>query len=445
MKRAWLIAVVFIGVMAAVAAFLIRVPVPPVPISVANPEGLPSPQELVTGLSSSTSTAAEPETSATSQPQAPREEQAETPSIGYLPPPNRNLSGSTLGRQRVPLPDAIADIHQISYHTPTLTLFMAVSETDGRQSIWRLPENGRAERVFSAEDKNGQLSIFTDSKGVIYVQSDNPNRLYRSADGLKTWYLVLKDYGTFWNIADDGKGNVYGTTHDWNRAVLYRSPNDGFNWEPFVDFQRLFPQYAQTYREGDDRFLLRHLHDVIYDQHKQQLIVGTGDVARFAFMSPDEGKTWKKVWDEGFTSAIPMSGGFRWLLGPDQLHAHGLAIYDAASGTTREVWSPIPYTYAGYIYSLLNVNGIYYAAIHTEANEVDDIVPKFGIIASPDGEAWYPFLEYGPLTSHARTNVWLAQAPTYVYASVNGVLYAFRPLDQDWFRGKTPFASTPLP
>jgi hypothetical protein len=184
---------------------------------------------------------------------------------------------------------------------------------------------------------------------------------------------------------------------------------------------------------------MRHLHGVFYDQHLHQLVVGTGDVARFALMSPDDGKTWKRVWDEGFTSAIPMSGGFRWLLGPDQLHAHGLAVYDAASGTTQEVWSPIPYNYAGYVYSLLNVNGIYYAAIHTEANEVGEVVPKFGIIASPDGQTWYPFLEYGPLTNHARTNVWLASAPTYVYASVNGVLYAFRPLDQAWFQDKTPF------
>jgi len=423
-----------LGVGAAVLLAVWRAPAKPLPNNGASAVGiLPTAEELVTVLPAS------PESSATSQPMAPTEEQAGAPSVGYLPPPNRNLTGSTLGRQRVPLPDVISDIHQIYYHTPTLTLFMSVTEPDGRRSIWKLPENGKAERVLSASDQTGEISIFGDSKGVIYFQYDHPARLYRSADGLKTWYLVLKDYGSFWNIADDGNGTVYGGTHDVNRAVLYRSQNDGFDWEPWIDFQQLFPQYAVTYAAGDSRFLLRHLHEVVYDQHTQQLIVGTGDVARFAFMSPDQGKTWQKIWDEGFTSAIPMSGGFRWLLGPDQLHGHGLAIYDASAKSTVAVWNPIPFNYAGYVYSLLDVDGIYYAAIHTEANEVGAVVPKFGIIASPDGYTWYPFLEYGPLTNHARTNIWLASAPSYVYASVNGALYAFRPLDQDWFKGKTPF------
>lgn len=431
--RLFLAALVVLAAFGAVvlASRLWHPPAPPANNGATAVGPLPSAQELVTAL---------PETSATSSvPLAPPEEEANAPSVGYLPPPNKNLTGSSLGRQRVPLPAAISDIHQIYYHTPSLTLFMSVTEPDGRRSIWKLPEDGKAERVISAGDQTGEISIFSDSKGVIYFQYDYPARLYRSADGLKTWQLVLKDYGSFWNITDDGAGNVYGGTHDTNKAVLYRSPNDGFDWEPIVDFQQLFPQYAKTYAVGDSRFLLRHLHGVIYDQHTQQLIVGTGDVARFAFMSPDQGKTWQKVWDEGFTSAIPMSGGFRWLLGPDQLHGHGLAIYDASTKSTVAVWNPIPFNYAGYVYSLLNVDGIYYAAIHTEANEVSTVVPKFGIIASPDGYTWYPFLEYGPLTNHARSNVWLASAPTYVYASVNGALYAFRPLDQDWFKDKKSF------
>ena len=87
----------------------------------------------------------------------------------------------------------------------------------------------------------------------------------------------------------------------------------------------------------------------------------------------------------------------------------------------------------------MNVNGIYYAAFHTEANEADAVVPKFGVVVSPDGENWYPFLEWGPLGSHARTDVWLASAPNVVYASLNGALYAFRPLDAEWFKTQTPF------
>ncbi len=389
---------------------------------------LPSPEQLV---------ADKPEALLTGSATA-EEEIANAPSIGYLPPANTNLTGGTLGRQRVPLPENIGEIHQLYYDTAVLTLFMTVTEPDGARSVWRLPENGKAERVFTASVGKGEISIFADSKGFIFIQHDHPDRLYRSFDHLQTWQLVLQDYGTFWSIADDGNDIRYATTHDWNKAVLYRSIDNGAHWKPWIDFQELFPQYAKTYREGDDRYFLRHLHGVVYDKNKQQLIVGTGDVARFALMSPDDGKTWRKVWDEGFTSAVSLPG-FRWLLGPDQLHGHGLAIYDATTQTTREVWNPIPYNYAGYTYSLLNVNGVYYAAFHTEANEVETVVPKFGIIVSPDAETWYPFLEWGPLGNHARTDIWLASAPTYVYASLNGALYAFRPLDAEWFKTQTPF------
>ncbi len=389
---------------------------------------LPSAESLTISASETPSVLAQGEEGRTS----------ETP-LAYLPPATKNLSGGTLGRQRVPLPANLGEVRQLYYDTPTLTLFMAVVEPDGQRSIWKLPESGKAERVFTVSGGKGEISVFADSKGVIYVQCDHPDRLYRTDTSFQTWKLVLQDFGTFWGLADDSAGAVYATTHDWNRAVLYRSLDDGLNWEPWLDFQKLFPQYAQTYREGDDRFLMRHLHGIVYDKHKGQMIVGTGDVARFAFMTPDDGVTWKKVWDEGFTSSVAMSGGSRWLLGPDQLHGHGLAIYDAETQTTREVWNPIPHNYAGYAYSLLNVNGIYYAAFHTEANEADAVVPKFGVVVSPDGENWYPFLEWGPLGSHARTDVWLASAPNVVYASLNGALYAFRPLDAEWFKTQTPF------
>ncbi len=359
--------------------------------------------------------------------------------VPYFPPPTVNLSGAKLGNQRVPGVSGAGDIHQLYFHTPSLTLFMAAIEPDGLRSIWKLTERGKAERVFAAGIGKGEISVFGDSRGRIYVQHDNPSRLYRSEDGLKTWRLVLKDYGSFWQMADDGNGTVYGAVHDWNRAILYRSSDDGFSWEPWLNFQELFPEYADRYDPSDDRYRLRHLHGVVYDRNKDQLIVGAGDVARFTFMSSDGGKTWRKIWDEGFTAAAQMSGGFRWLLGPDQLHGHGIALYDAEKETVREVWNPIPYNYAGYSYSLLNVNGIYYAAFHTEANEVETVVPKFGVIVSPDGEKWYRFLEWGPLGNHARTTVWLASAPTIVYASINGALYAFRPLEPSWFADQQPF------
>ncbi len=379
------------------------------------------------------------EVAALPEPPGQHDETTMAQPVAYFPPPTVDLTGSKLGNQRVPGTDAIGDIHKIVFHDPTQSLFMTVIEPDGMRSVWRLNEQGKTERVFAANPYQGEIDIQVDSKGILYVQYDNPWRLYRSKDGLKTWTEVMKDVGMFWQIADDGKGNVYGTMHEYNRAILYRSQDDGFTWEAWRDFQKIFPEYATRYDDTDTRYRLRHLHGLIVNDKTGAIIVGTGDVARFAFRSDDDGATWKKIWDEGFTASVAMSGGNRYLLGPDQLHGHGIALYDVAADTVKEVWNPIPHNYAGYTYSMINVDGIYYAAFHTEANEVESVVPKSGLIASPDGIAWYPFLEWAPLSHHARTNLWLASAPSRVYASLNGLLYAFTPLDREWFRTRDPF------
>ncbi len=360
--------------------------------------------------------------------------------VPYFPPPSTNLSGGSLGNQRVPGTENIGDITKIYFHQKTQALFMAVVEPNGLRSIWRLTQQGKVERVFVANDLPGEIWVDGDSQGNIYVQHDNPVRLYRSTDALTTWQLVLQDMdGMFWQIADDGDHTLYGTLHSFNTAILYRSTDEGVTWVPWKDFQKLFPEYAVWYDPADPRYKLRHLHGVIYNEKNHLIIVGTGDVARFTFVSADDGATWKKIWDEGYTASTVMSGGNRYLLCPDQLHNHGIALYDIWGKTLKETWSPIPFNYAGYCYSIINDDGIYYAAMHTEANEATEVVPKSGIIVSPDGERWYRFIEWQPLGHHARTNIWLADAPARIYASVNGALYAFSPLTHDWFKDKTPF------
>lgn len=362
------------------------------------------------------------------------------PPLPYFPPPNTDLTGGTLGRQRIESTKDIGDIYRLYFHAPTFMLYMAVVEPDGMRSIWRLDEFGRSERVFAANTNSGEIRLFGDSSGAMYVQYNNPKGMVRTSDQFKTWYDVRGAGTLFWGMADDGYVTVYGTLHDYNSALLYRSPDNGFSWEPWVDFQKVFPEDAVQYDPADPRFRLRHLHDIIYNQRNGDVIVGTGDVARYTVVTHDDGRTWEKIWDEGFTAHTVVSGGNRYLLCPDRLQKAGIALYDATEGTVREVFRPAAYGYAGYCYSIINVDGIYYAALHTEANEATDVVPKFGIVVSPDAETWYPFLEWGPLGSHARTDIWLASAPGAVYASVNGALYSFRPLDREWFADKTPFS-----
>lgn len=371
---------------------------------------------------------------------APAKKPAVQPTEPYVPPSSDGLTPGKLGTQRVPGTAGIGDVYQLYFDYPSFALFMAVIEPDGLRSVWRVDQHGKVERVFVANQQPGEIRIFGTSRGVLYVQYNNPSGMVRTSDGFKTWHDVQGNYGMFWQMADDGKDTVWATLHDYNTAILYKSPDKGFSWEPWIDFQELYPEFAVQYAQDDPRFKLRHLHSIIFNDKTQELIVGTGDVARFTVSTRDDGKTWEKIWDEGFTAWAPMSGGSRYLLGPDKLSGPGLAIYDAWERTTKEVWRPADYGYAGYTYSIANVDGIYYAAFHTEANEVAEKTPLFGIIVSPDGETWYPFLQYGPLGNHARTDIWLVSSPGALYASINGALYAFRPLEPAWFEDKTPFA-----
>lgn len=366
-------------------------------------------------------------------------EQTVSRPVAYFPPPSTDLTGSKLGTQRVPGTADIGDVYQVYWHDVSQALYMAVIEPSRLRSIWRVAEDGAVERVFAANTAPGEIRIMGDGKGVMYVLHDNPTRVYRTADAFKTWHTVIENQELFWQIAHDGRKTVYGSLHGYNSAWLYRSPDDGFSWEPWIDFQKVLPADAVQYDPNDPRLRLRHLHGVIYNDKSDLLLVGTGDVARYTLESRDDGRTWKKVWDEGFTAWVQMSGGNRYLLCPDRLRGPGIALYDIWAGTVKEVWNPKPYNYAGYCYSIINVDAIYYAAFHTEANEVEEVVPKSGIIVSPDGEAWYPFLEWDPLSRHARTNIWLAAAPGRVYASLNGALYAFKPLADDWFASRQPF------
>ena len=110
-------------------------------------------------------------------------------------------------------------------------------------------------------------------------------------------------------------------------------------------------------------------------------------------------------------------------------------MYDFKTGQTTEVWNPIPYDYAGYTYSLLRMDNVYYAAFHTETNEVADFTGHSGIIVSPDGRTWYPFLTFEKLTNKARTDMFLAPGEKfhYGYMTLNGGLYRFEQPIGRWF------------
>ncbi|MBN1585626.1 hypothetical protein JW899_04645 [Candidatus Uhrbacteria bacterium] len=341
---------------------------------------------------------------------------------------------------RVDFSPTIGDIYRIHYDRPWNVLLMAVVEPSGLRSVWRLDRDLKLTRVLVENGRSGEIFLGSDSLGRVYAGFADPGTLYRTEDLGQTWKRVAEGIdGAFWAIADDGHGTLWGSLHAYNRAILYRSVDDGFTWEEWKDFQEVFPEYAKTYRSGDDRFELRHLHAVAY--WKGRLFVGVGDVARFTVVSDDGGETWTRVWDEGFTASSVLADGSGLLLGPDRLQSHGVALYDPVANRTTEVWNPIPHGYAGYTYSIILMDGVYYAAFHTEANEVSEFSGHSGIIVSPDGRKWYPFLTFEKLTSTARTDMFLATGEQWVhgYLSLNGALYRFEPPFGRWFEMHEPF------
>ncbi|MBU0625518.1 hypothetical protein KKF05_04205 [Patescibacteria group bacterium] len=361
-----------------------------------------------------------------------------------LPPVRINLK-SIQGLQRVDFNPQIGDVFNLHFDQDSGNLFLATVEPDQTRSIWRLSADLNIERVLSSDSQTGEIFLQADSRGVLYAGFANPGVLWRSEDLGDSWRLVADQIdGAFWALADDGRGTLWGALHAYNKALIYRSTDWGKTWQGWKDFHEVYPEYAVPYRAGDDRFSLRHLHSVAF--YNNTLFVGVGDVTRFTVASQDKGETWQPIWSEGFTAGVPLKDRSGLLLGPDRLQTHGIALYDFASGKTTEVWSPIPYGYAGYTYSLLEMDGVYYAAFHTETNEVKEFSGKSGIIVSPDGYKWYPFLEFDPLTNWARTDIFMTagkQVNSAIslngYITLNGALYLFEPPIGRWFEVHSAF------
>ncbi|MDD5251191.1 MAG: sialidase family protein [Patescibacteria group bacterium] len=349
------------------------------------------------------------------------------------PPPVQILPMNAQRLERVEFNPFIGDIFRVVYDRSSENLFMTVVESDGMRGVWKLSKDLQIERVLKGNNKAGEVFLGQTTTGVLIAQFDNPGSIYRSVDLGRTWQKVSGDIdGAFWQIADDGKGTVWGALHAYNKAILYRSTDDGLTWEPWRDFQKLYPEYATTYAAGDNRLKLRHLHSVAYLNGR--LFVGTGDMARFTFMSSDNGETWKKIWDEGFTASVPLEDRSGLILGPDRLQARGLAVYKLSDGSATEVWQPRQYGYAGYTYSMTDVGGSYFAAFHNETNETSTFTGRSGIIVSPDGYRWYPFLEFEKLNNWARTDIFMTPLNQWQgYVTLNGGLYRFEAPIGRWY------------
>lgn len=338
----------------------------------------------------------------------------------------------------IALPSEIAKIDRIKYFSPNEQLLIVAEESDGNRALWGYDKERKFSRLIKIDHKYYDGFVHLDAKDNIYFETHTPHFLYRSEDGGQEWERVTSPKEVFWSMTDRGDGTLYGAAWSFNSPHIYKSQDQGRTWEIWKDFHQIFPDEAVQYDANDERFKIRHLHDIVY--YNQNLLVGIGDVTRWTLLSKDEGETWEEIWHEGFTAHLLIPKEDKILLGSDIDGDYGVALYDFTTGETQQMWSPLPCGWSGYIYSMLKKNNKYYMAIHNEnSNGL-----KYGIIMSADGKKWQPILELTPTKVHPNTSLYLAHGPgNAIYVSLNGELYLIELWGKDYFIIEYFFISKP--
>lgn len=339
--------------------------------------------------------------------------QSVSPSIGVSKP----CSGLAMIIKSIALPKAIKSVGRLATinNTTEKKVLLVVKETDNKIALWNYVNN-KFVRVLKPQNTKDEIDGFIHSIGpYLYFDINNPRTFYRSADNGKTWEIILPTKETFWSMALGENGLYYGTAWSWDSPWLYVSDENGKNWEVWKDFKKIFPEYTEQY-DNNGRSYLRHLHDVAI--HGNNMLVGTGDLARFTLLSQDGGVSWKKIWNEGFTAHLFLPND-RILLAGDK-PSSPMAIYNFKTKKTSIAWSPSNIGWSGYIYSLLEKDNKYYLASHIE----NGVQLKYGVMGSCDGLNWRVIWELQPNKSPDYNTAFLADGPgKIIYLSLNGKLY----------------------
>ena len=334
---------------------------------------------------------------------------------------NNDISIKKINIEKIKLPEEIKKIDRIKYLNIKDKLLLIVQENDNKRALWSYSDNG-FKRLIKIPHELFNAFVHIDLKNNIYFESDNPHFFYRSDDYGKNWERILSPKEIFWSIFDTGE-EIYGGAWSFNSPDLYKSRDQGKIWEKWINFHEVFPEEAIQYNKEDERFKIRHLHDVLF--YKENIILGLGDVTRLTVLSNDNGKSWKKIWDEGFVSHILIPKEDRVLLSSDIDGDFGIVSYSFENGDIKNVWNPSDYNWSGYIYSMLEKDNKYYASAQVENKNAK----KYGIIFSPDGDNWRSILEITPEADTLYTRVFLSDGPqNKIYLSLNGKLYMFNSL-----------------
>ncbi|MBT3817589.1 MAG: hypothetical protein HOE80_00690 [Candidatus Magasanikbacteria bacterium] len=309
-------------------------------------------------------------------------------------------------RKDMSLPEYILSVHKILFHQ-TLKSVIAVADFGDSHGLVMF-DGITWTTLLHIEDTYSYAHIFIDSNGVIYYSDQNPVKTYRSTDLGNTWEVVTENIGVFWGLTDDKKGTHYATLWAGNDPVVYNSIDNGVSWQVWKHMWDIFPEEKEFYGDQTTLSKMRHTHDII--ALSDRVIIGTGDVTRWAIETRDNGETWKKIWDEGFTSHIYDSKKQNILLFGDKGYRYGVAFYDINTPKAIDVWKPededINWMSGSYIYSSVKIDNRYYAATHVENNSPNDVT-NYGILASQDGKNWEPIYHYETTASY--TELYIAE------------------------------------
>lgn len=314
----------------------------------------------------------------------------------------------------------LAKIDKIKYFSHKKQLLIVGEEKDSNRALWSFDQNNKYNRLIKLDKPFYHGFVDFDSNNNIYFRTNNPNLLYRSENYGKTWDLISDTLSPFWAITEDQKDNLYATAWSYNSPHIYKSEDKGKTWNIWRDFHEIFPEEAKHYRKEDERYKLRHLHDIIY--YNNSLIVGTGDITRWTLLSENDGKTWNKIWNDGFTSHVLIPSKNIILLGGDKDGGFGIAVYNFNTQKTKRVWNPLDCGWSGFVHSMIEKNNKYYAAVQSE--NYNGL--KYGVLMSQDGMEWRSILELTTDKNINSTFLSIAQGPqNIIYLSLNGDLYGF--------------------
>ena len=331
--------------------------------------------------------------------------------------PAKKCIGLPTHHQLIKFPAKIKSVDRLlSLDTKDKKILLVVKESDNKVALWSYA-GGKFTQVLKPKQSVNPVEAFIHSVGpYLYFEINNPQTFYQSADNGKTWKIVASDKEVFWSMAQGADNFYYGTAWSYNSPDLYISDKNGLNWKPWKNFQQIFPEYNTQYDIFDSRSSLRHLHDLV--MYKNNILVGTGDMARFTFLSQDNGINWKEVWNEGFTAHLLMPNN-KVLLGGDRAQNEAV-IYDFGTQATTTAWSAKKFGWSGYVYSLLAKDNKYFLASHIE----NGIKLKYGVMGSCDGLNWQPLWELKSTAGLVHNAVYLADGPgKIIYLSLDGKFY----------------------